>query len=426
MNSEQRKNLRSYAEREDREPEPVFVGRENLFEIVAKNVRGAAERKISTGKTVCITGPPGVGKSAFVDALKKRKDFGGITAHCVEVSRADLYHPACVMAAFADAVPGFKTDSALRKWLKSGGLKAGVTASAGTGVYVAADWRHTAPPPFTTFPVGNFAQGAKLPLARGDAFILVVDEAQGIKNTPESKSNNLLADLHQGVKLPIVPVLAGLPNTQQNLRETISRYSSGNEPFMVGLSAGESRQYVEQMFAWLEVEGSLAQHEALADWIVQECGGWPHHLSNAMKAVAEGLAQARSLRLRDLNGEEVAASLKSRREEYYNARFSSQRALSSCREAVMSLVEKDGALRVIPNIKLSEEVAAALAAHPSPQGVSAAALEDALRASGVLARRKHEWICPIPSMARFIETGAPALTAPFPDLREGGGRIMQG
>jgi len=304
MSPEQRQKLRSYAEREDREPEPVFVGREDLFDIVAKNVRGAVERSLSTGKTVCVTGPPGVGKSAFVNELKNfcsKWKFGGGDAHVVEINRADLHHPGCVLAAVANACAdeGFKFNGRkLRERLKGFGIG---FSTPGGGVRASLTWEPKSRAPFASFPVDLFREGGKTLLERGDAFILAVDEAQGIDPTPGSRANALLAHLHQGIDLPIVPVLAGLPNTQENLRETISRYSMCNEAFMVGLKDEESIHYVEEMLDWLGAEGTPAQREALADWIVTECGagrgrdcaaaraggqpgakrqrgGWPHHL----------------------------------------------------------------------------------------------------------------------------------------------------
>ncbi len=435
MTPDQRRKLLDYASREDRKPEPVFAGREAFFDVVAKNVRSAKSRIAgdpegpgdSTGTTVCLTGPPGAGKSAFVQALKKRKDFDGFTAWVVEIPRSDLHHPGCVLATVAGAIKDFEFDEKLRGRLTGFGI--GLSA-AGTGGRMSLSWNPKAPPPFSSFPVELFAEGAKKLLARGDAFILVIDEAQGIDPSPGSKANGLLAHLHQGVPLPIVPVLAGQPNTQERLRETISgsRYADGNEPFMTGLKDGEARGYVLAMLDWLEIEGMPAQREALAQWIAAECGGWPHHLSNAMKAVAEGLLEASSMRLRAIDGEVVAASLTARRLRYYQSRLSSQAEIEACEGAVLQVLgQMDGARAPLERRQLNAALRKALKAHSPERDVAALELRHALSMSGLLARNEKtgqggkktgeiEWICPIPSIAHYMETGKHQPEAPFPEI----------
>ncbi len=446
MDSEQRKKLRGYAAQEDRKPEPVFVGREDLFRVVEKNIRSVKSDGFSTGSTVCLTGPPGAGKSAFVNELKKRKDFEEFTAHCVEINRADLYHPGCVLATFANAVKGFEFEEKFQNRLSGFGI--GFSLPGGGGGRASLSWNPKSRPPFTSFPADLFREGAKKLLKRGDAFILVIDEAQNIKNTPGSRANDLLAHLHQGLELPIVPVLAGLPNTQENLRETISRFSYGNEPLMVGLEDSEALEYAEAMLDWLGAEGTPAQRQALADWIVGQCGAgrdreagakrqrgqpgaWPHHLSNAMKAVAEGLLAADSMRLEELDSEAVRTSLARRRADYYESRYRSQDALALCRDSTRAVLAEASA-DPIPGHEMPQKVLeifnrpAVMGETPNHPGVSDLQFYNALRLGGLLAQRRtpqgaREWVCPIASMARYIETGDHDLAEPFPDLREGGG-----
>ncbi len=437
MNEEQREKLRGYAAQKDRRPEPVFVGRNDLFDVVRENIRGAISAGNSTGSTVCITGPAGVGKTAFVEALKARcreEGFEGTRTHCVEIPGSDLHSPGCVIASLANAVPEFQFGEAVKGQLSAVGISV-----LGTGGSLSWD-RAAPPPPFSSFPAQLFREGAEELLNRGNAFILVVDEAQAIAPTLGRDTNALLAHLHQGVDLPIVPVLAGLPNTQENLRETISRFSYGNEPFMVGLSDGESRNYVEKMLEWLEVEGSPGQHRALADWMVKECGagregsqcgGWPHHLSNAMKAVAESLLAVGSMRLSDLNGAAVEKSLASRRVQYYRSRFRSQKELALCKGPTLAILKSvRGDAHPIPEHQMPERVFDEFKRKEwgfssSDPGVSSVQFHDALVMSGLLAQRelesgKSEWICPIPSMARYIEFGEHDFSAPFPQLIDEG------
>jgi len=275
MAPEQRQKLKDYAAQKDRRPEPVFAGRRDLFKVVEENVHMVSTDGKSTGSTVCITGPAGVGKSAFANALKKRKKLGDYTVHCVGIDKSSLHHPGCVLAAFANQIEDFTFGAPFYERLSGFGV--GVSA-VGAGGNISFSWEPRSKPPFTTFPEDLFREGAKKLLAKGHAFILIVDEAQRLKPTPGGPANDLLSNLHhQPVNAPIVPVLLGQPGTQQEIKDTISasRYSDGNEPFMVGLDEEDRRKYVEKMFGWLEIEGKPEQREALGQWILAECGGWP-------------------------------------------------------------------------------------------------------------------------------------------------------
>jgi len=55
----------------DRDTEPILAGRDSLFELVKGQARLAAAR-VGKGRTICICGPPGVGKTAFVEEFGKR------------------------------------------------------------------------------------------------------------------------------------------------------------------------------------------------------------------------------------------------------------------------------------------------------------------------------------------------------------------
>jgi len=422
VNKEQREKLLDYAARGDRKPEPVFVGRDELFRTVAKNLRSVISDGWSTGSTVCITGPAGAGKSAFVEALKKRRSaeaLSEIQVHCVEISGADLYSPGCVLASFSKAIAEWTVDEGQKKKLNSPGVSV-----LGTGGSLS--WDQAKRPYSYTFPADLFHQGAAKLLSNENkkhAFIIVVDEAQKITTSPNVKANALLANLHEGVNLPIVPVLAGLPNTQENIRETISRFSYGNEPFIAELSLDESKDYVEKMLNWLGAEGTRSQNKKLTGWIVKECGGWPHHLSNAMKALAEGFVAAQSMQLDNLDGELVSAKIARRRLGYYRARIAGHKELTLCKDAAIAVLKKASLLPPpILNDGLIEETALALKDHPSVgASVAAEELAFALKMSGLLVQREKadgncEWICPIANMRRFVEFGHHSPAHSFPNL----------
>ncbi len=415
MTPEQRRKLTDYAAQKDRRAEPVFAGRNKFFDVVKDNVHMVKTDNNSTGSTVCITGPAGVGKSAFVRELVKRKKLGKHTVHCVEIDRSSLYHPGCVLATVANAVDGFRFDEGLKDRLTGFGIGA---SAAGTGARFSLSWNPKAPPPFTIFPEELFLSGGKTLLDKGDAFVLVIDEAQAIKPSPGGEANDLLSNLHhKGVNLPIVPVLVGQPVTQERIQETISasRYSYGNEPFMVGLNKNDEKEYMEKMFNWLELKGTARQKTRLSNWIAKECRGWPHHLSNAMKAVTEGLLESNSLALSDLNGKEIENSLTDRRLSYYESRLGSQKEIRFAQKAVLEVLKNQ------KTENLYENAAQALDSNPPREPVLPSELKDALLMSGLMARRKKkgkrkEYICPISSMAQYLETGRFKSASEFPNL----------
>jgi len=232
-----------------------------------------------------------------------------------------------------------------------------------------------------------------------------------------------LADLHKGAGLPIVPLLLGLPNTQQELQETIavSRYSDGNEPFMVGLNEDESREYVTGMFDWLKVKGTDRLRSRLCDWLTRACGGWPHHLSNGMKAVAEGLLAADSMALADLDGHRVTRSLTSRRLRYCHARMRLKPELEASRTAIGELLSR----LPIPEGALHGMVRDVLKRNEPEWEVCAEKLVEALQKSGIVARETVDgggfetvqWTCPMQSMGDFAVHGTHQIK-PFPDLSD--------
>jgi len=101
LTTHQRKRLEGYIERRDRGTEPVFVGRKDMFALVDSNAR-SAEQYGSEGLTVCITGPPGIGKTAFLKELEKRGSPEGTLY--VRVSPYEFHNPQAVVAKTAEAM----------------------------------------------------------------------------------------------------------------------------------------------------------------------------------------------------------------------------------------------------------------------------------------------------------------------------------
>jgi len=375
-----------------------------------------AQNGVYEGLTICQTGPPGAGKTAFLKELKRRcdtKEFGDGKVHCIVALNSTVYAPGYVLAQFANQVDGFRFSEAGKKTLNAFNINI-------MGFGGGASWQKPASNSVqdSTFPVEVFKDSARKLIDDGHCFILAVDEAQGIQPPPSRKQCGLLANLHEGIGLPIVPLLLGLPNTQEKLQETISisRYAYGNEPFMVGLSDEESKEYVMGMFDHLGAEGSNKHKHAVCDWLVEVCGGWPHHLSNGMKAVAEGLLAADSPSLNDINGELVATSLTERRLRYYQSRMESKPTLEDSRAAIGELLGK----LPKPIFKLRDAMREALTKHEPKSNIPFDQLLDELKQSGIVAKKQKEkggveWVCPIECMGAYVANDI-FETKPFPIL----------
>ena len=229
---------------------------------------------------------------------------------------------------------------------------------------------------------------------------------------------------------PVFAVLAGHTHTPTVLEPSISqRYATGNLRYMEPLSPDESRDYVLGVLGHLGSVGGRSEKAALADWVAGECGGFPHHLRNAMEAVARGMLRADSLRLADLDGGLVAGDLRERRESYYRLRAEGPVA-TLARALGPLLSDWSGRDRPVGDAEAEEELDGLV--HGLPDKVrrrlaeadvgSGRGLMDEMVRGGVLmpdAVDGRGCRCPIDSMVKWLERGSHAGRAPFPNLAGG-------
>jgi len=112
LSEAQRIRLSDYAIQGSREIEPVFVGRANLFELLKGNARSVLA-KCFRGRTVCLSGAPGIGKTAFLEELRTRCEAGTFLngkARFVDVDAGELHNPVAIMEACAAQIEGFDAD----------------------------------------------------------------------------------------------------------------------------------------------------------------------------------------------------------------------------------------------------------------------------------------------------------------------------
>lgn len=432
LTEDQRELLSDYSWQGDGEMEPVFVGRQDLFQLIAQNARMCVKGK-NQGRTVCIAGPPGAGKTAFLQALSERAmtdGWGGPKMACISISPKELQNPVALLGHIARQLP--------EAWRPEVG---GIRAAAGRlgisslnlnlfGVGGAIEIDTTA----VQVREGSFPWGEITALLSGlppaAAACICVDEAHQLRPTSGRSDNEVLMALHQGDapdcrgfrKPPIFALLAGHSQTPEVLAPSIShRYASGNVRYMQPLSKEESTDYALRTMAHLGTQGAQRELRVAADWTVGECAGFPHHLRNAMASIAEEMLRADSTALADLDGERIADELSRRRAIYYASRIDERDRTFPAAAHFFQAVRNREKLPLLAARTEASKALHAIDGHDRRRlqeiGVQDGAdLVERMIADGLLLKKglNNDYGCPIPSLAAWLRTGRHDVGQPFP------------
>ena len=419
MDESQREKVEAYVDVSDREVEPVFVGRADLFETVASAARACADGH-PRGQTVCVSGPPGVGKSAFIAALHARGLDGweGPPTLVVEVDPWRLHDARFALERLTLALA--ERDAARRRaWEKAKAAGARVRGFSILGLGGAIDPKA---------PKADFlAEGLAKALdgaPEGFVLCLAVDEAHQLRPTPGRGANELLAMIHAGVyaDYPLFVLLAGLSHLPDVIQPAISRLADGRAVRMQPLDRVESKAYIHGVLDHL---GAKDPNRRLVDWIVRECDGFPHHLRAAMTALGREMLQTSSADMQDLDMRRTAEDIAERRISYYEDRLS---GLRPAMPLVRELLERWGAQGV--RLEKAGDDAQALVMRQNAERTAqlrdagldtGANLVGAMISRGLLAADAGNalWRCMIPSLRQYALTGTFRTTSP-PNLRRGG------
>ena len=412
MDKAQRKRIEAYVDLSDREVEPVFVGRADLFETVASAARASADSH-PRGQTVCLAGPPGIGKTAFIEALRVRgrRNWEGPPLLLADVGAAELHDPHALLMRVDEAA--LAAASGLRRRLRGArrrlSRRGASVAVAGFGGGLGGD----APSP--PFPWTQLGAALKAEPA-GTVLCVCVDEAQQLAATPGRDCNDVLAQLHQGrAATPAFALLAGLPQLPDVISPTISRMAAGRFARMRPLARAESEAYVRGV---LERLGARGPRRRLVDWIVSECGGLPHHLRSAMTALCRGMLRTDAADLGRLDMGRVAADVAELRVSYYEGRLSGLRPALPLVRALLKEWGSEG----VPLARADEDAQAlGMRQDPARRALLRRAgldegpdLVEAMISRGLLDDGgDSRWRCPIPSLRQYALTGS-FRTAPPP------------
>ncbi len=427
MDADLRTKIASYVRRTDRGVEPVFVGREDLFETVAEAARACADGQ-PQGQTLCLAGPPGVGKSAFLAALRARGlsgSWGGPPTLAVQVPATKLHDPHIVLDRIAERLTDAQARTALQSLKERARAAAGrVLGVSALGAGVALDPKREADILLSGLP--SLLKGAP----DGLVLCLSVDEAHDLNPTPGRKVNEILKDIHAGeyARFPMFVLLAGLSQLQNAIEPSISRLAEKRFRYVQRLGEEASRLYVNGIIDHCGIQGASQDRRRFANWVTTGCKGFPQHLRSAMTAMAEEMLRADSTRLRDLDLVRIAESIEKRRATYYRGRTAN---FDLVEDVVRNLFESwppEG----IPRAQALRDADEALHGADECQkrrlrsaGLDGAkALFDRMVSRGLLSAVDEDggqWGCIVPSLRRHVLGERFQMPTP-PDLSRGAKR----
>ena len=420
--------LGQFVEEKDRAPPACFVGRKKLIDDVDKAsgamMYGALHGRNTRGLTLLFQGAPGAGKTALLEELDRRfrkkeirrlTDEPGGPAEGVPVpvmlERDILYNEGSVALAIVQAMaeaPGGPGDAwtlspeAFRRTVShtlSGKLGAG-----GIGV---GGGRTTSTAPET--PAFAMLRKKQPPATWARPVVLLVDEIQAV----DPAAKEVLNKLHNAMRgLPVLTVLAGLGDSHDCLSGPVGLTRFGMETIRdIGLLAPkEAEESVLGFFEEFHVDPERADAASWAARLAEESDGWPQHLHNGQRALAEALIDTGG-RLADVDAIRVLDRAVAFREAAYRRQISLKMRGARCLTA--AVMEDVGPTGLGP-----PEVLDSVDAHTwRPDGAAALprkwSLPEGMTAEAFLAHLVHQgalqldtdadlYRCPIPSFRAFL------------------------
>ena len=305
--------LAAYARRGDREAALFFVGRNTEFakveQLCARSLAEARTGGSLAGATCLFQGAPGAGKSSLLAEIAERcqrakQHNSGEWALPVlltvpeQLESEEDVSLAVLRGADPDREEKYRGTGS--RWM--------------TGRVGDQKGSSVAPP------ILDFDELARI-VSTGVQMrpvCLMVDEVQNVREA----ARRVLTRLHQGVAgLPVVPVLAGLGSSHGALQRCgLSRLSVDAVHDIGALAPEEAREAVERMFETCRVDRRGGNRD-WPGWLADISEGWPQHLHNGMRALAEGLVDAGG-RLAGVDAGRVAVTGNGFRETSCRARVS--------------------------------------------------------------------------------------------------------
>ena len=242
---------------------------------------------------------------------------------------------------------------------------------------------------------------------RGSTIVLLVDEAQNLPDTPMVRRH--LETLHISGTGGSSTMLAcfGLANTVERLADLgVSRLATGHTRTVGALSDEDARAVVAGTLGVVFAQQPFGEQEraqwigAATDAIVGESGGFPHHLTNGCRALAEAVLRE------GVGANPPVEALRERalayRQEYYDARlrpWSRYETALACAftEAGNTLVPANAVIAALTTVAKRGKAVSEEAAWQVVEGICAA---------GFMVERGD-----------FLDVALPSLMTHFSDVR---------
>ena len=402
-----RERLEDYIRAGDRDIEPVFVGREALFERADASLQNALRGRHGS-LTIAIGGAPGAGKSAFVAECVRRhriaSDAVPVELHYDKLRPGNLVLTLAAALGEATAERTSHTHGA-RGRVSLGMASADASAADVTerpGLVERAEREGIVPWRTIRDAFGNRLAGRPI--------LLFLDEAQNFTKAGNGNCN-MPGELHQGPPkgegcIPIIPVYTGLADTGSILRHEagVTRSVETSMIPLGGLTPAESTEYVRKVAGeYLGATGRKGQVSALYRWLVSEGDRWPQHMRSANAALAECMLEADSHDLADIDPERLLVTAERRRNAFYQDRADGvmEDRFRDVADAVVRRAAAAEGSMLYPLEELASDLLQAKLDPPTGRDFLTAMIHAGMLQKGA----GRLLVCPIPSMGRWLETG---------------------
>ena len=397
--------VKEFSEPWDRQRPPVFVGRAAELEVVERNCRRAIslcrKGEDAVGHTILFQGAPGAGKTSLLKHLQKLWSTKEGAPQALVMTKRTLQDPESTALMIAERIAP----------AEAGRFRQGITSTKSvTGGFKGFASGEYSKSRETGSKVASFEILASLkpPGNREQPLCILIDEIQKVGEEHRACLEALQLGEHG---LPIVPIYAGLADSEEKLHQAVSpRLQAGNTRTLSALAPEEVHSYVKQMLDRCRIDCTPDQLERLTARMAERSEGWPQHLHTETAALFRGLHQA-DCDLMAVDFDAVEKQAAAYREDSYQARQSPE--METCRSlvaAVMAAVPPGGMDKdeVIDAIKGTARTDAGTSWR-LPEGMNADMFLMHLVHRGALQPgRERKWSCPIPSLRTWlIDKGSP-------------------
>ncbi len=408
MNPEQKRKLEFFLDLTEGAPPPVFVGRDEVLDDIAKATRqvwmGIGTNQHGAPKpTRIIQGAPGAGKSSIMheiaqDPERLYTEEVGKPPLVVTLESGDIRGPVDILKPLAEKINPSKARELMARISKNTGSEAGF----GFGPFRFGHKKETGIE--GTEPDANwdtFGTWVKRHGGFDRPVVLVIDEAQRFQRDSEDPLSKLFQSLHGGCGLPIALVLAGLSDTEYSTDQMDLTLIPPEQKHNIGcFSESEAQEFMARSCAHfgIDVVGFDDEVERLAE----PCDGWPRHLHIVLKALGR-----ESLRtngdLSQAEWERIRAEIKTLTDGYYHNQYSREMDISRNLTAkVMEALDSCSSLTKIQNL-MDELYESDPRKYRLPAGMDVDSFFIHLVHKGALHKESVDrFVCPIPSFRTFL------------------------